>query len=274
MRKKIKFSVLMSVYMNENPIYLNEALESVFKQTYIPNEVILIEDGPVTDKLEEIIIRYKKKYKHILKVIKYKENRGLGDSLRDGILNCNNEIIFRMDTDDVALSERFEKQIKVFLEKNVDIVGSNITEFDEKMQKSISDRIVPESDLEIKKSIKKRNPMNHMTVAFKRSAVIKAGNYEKMNCFEDYYLWAKMVANDNKFYNIQETLVNVRGGSNMIRRRGGLKYIKAIINFEKSLLNIKLINRRQYVINIMERIIISLIPNKLRLLFYKIFLRK
>ena len=269
----MKFSVLMSVYIKEKPEYLDKALESIFNQTVTPNEVILVEDGPLTKELEKVIKKYEKKYPE-LKPIKYKENRGLGIALHDGLLECSNELVFRMDTDDICLPTRFEKQLKVFKEKNVDIVGSNITEFDETMENITSNRIVPETDEEIKKMIKKRNPMNHMTVAYKKDAVIKAGNYQNMMYFEDYYLWARMINNNCKFYNIQETLVNVRGGIDMIKRRGGKKYIKPITYFEKQLLNLKLINKKEYLINLISRIGMSLIPNSIRLLVYKKALRK
>ena len=271
--KKVKFSVLMSVYIKENPEYLDKALESVFNQTVKPDEVILVEDGPLTKELEKVIRKYKKEHEE-LKPIKYKENRGLGSALHDGLLECSNELVFRMDTDDICLPTRFEKQLKVFKENDVDIVGSNITEFDETMENETSERIVPENDEDIKKMAKKRNPMNHVTVAFKKESVISAGNYQKMMYFEDYYLWARMIDNNCKFYNIQETLVNVRGGTDMIKRRGGRKYIKPIKDFEKALLRLEVINTKEYLINIITRIGVSLIPNSVRLLVYKKALRK
>ena len=268
------FSVLMSVYFKETPEYLDKALNSVFEQTIIPNEVVLVEDGKLTSELDEVISKYEKQYNNILKVVKYEQNRGLGIALHDGLLECSNEIIFRMDTDDICLPTRFEKQLKVFKEQDVDIVGSNITEFDETMDVETSKRIVPETDEEIKKMAKKRNPMNHMTVAYKKDAVIKAGNYQDMMYFEDYYLWARMINNGCKFYNVQETLVNVRGGNDMSKRRGGKKYIKPIIRFEKALLKLKLINKFKYIKNVVQRVVVSLIPNSIRFMLYKKALRK
>lgn len=271
--KDLKFSVLMSVYFKENPEYLRKSLESVFNQTVIPNEVVLVEDGKLTEELDSVIEEFENNYKKIMKVVKFEKNRGLGIALHDGLLECSNELVFRMDTDDICLPTRFEKQLKVFAEKDVDIVGSNITEFDETMENETSKRIVPETDEEIKKMAKKRNPMNHMTVAYKKSAVIDAGNYQDMLYFEDYYLWARMMNKGYKFYNVQEVLVNVRGGNDMIKRRGGKKYIKPIKNFEKNLLKLKMINRFQYLSNTTKRIGGALIPNNLRFLIYKKALR-
>ena len=272
--KKNKFSVLMSVYFKEKPEFLIKSLDSVLNQTVMPSEVVLVEDGKLTEELDEVISTYEKKYNKIMKIVKFEKNRGLGIALHDGLLECSYDIIFRMDTDDICLPTRFEKQLKAFNEKNVDIVGSNITEFDETMENKTSERIVPETDEEIKLRAKKRNPMNHMTVAYKKDAVIKAGNYQDMMYFEDYYLWARMIKNECKFYNVQETLVNVRGGNDMIKRRGGKKYIKPIINFEKALLKLKIINRFQYIKNVIQRVGVSLIPNSIRFMLYKKALRK
>ena len=270
----IKFSVLMSVYFKESPSYLEAALSSVFAQTVMPDEVVLVEDGPLTSELDETISKFEKEYPTILKVIKFENNRGLGKALHDGLLECSNEIVFRMDTDDIAHKDRFEKQLKIFKEKNVDVVGSNITEFDETMTNITSHRIVPEHDEDIKKMAKSRNPINHMTIAFKKQAVIDSGNYLDMMYFEDYYLWVRMMSKGYTFYNIQEELIDVRGGNDMIKRRGGKKYIKPIINFEKAILKLGYISKFEYLKNITKRIIGSLIPNGLRFFLYKKLLRK
>ena len=264
----------MSVYFKENPLYLKQALDSVFNQTIIPNEVVLVEDGKLTVELDNIISKYEEEYINILKVVRYEKNRGLGVALHDGLLECSNEIVFRMDTDDICSNKRFEKQLKIFRDNDVDVVGSNICEYDTNMTKITGVRLVPESDIDIKKMAKKRNPINHMTVAYKKSKVINSGNYCDMIYFEDYYLWVRMIKNNCKFYNIQESLVNVRGGREMIKRRGGKKYIRPILNFEKSLLSLKLINKFEYLRNVILRVIGALIPNGFRSFMYRTLLRK
>ena len=271
---KNKFSVLLSVYYKENPDYLRESLNSIFEQTVMPDEVLLVEDGKLTDQLDEVIAYFEKKYSGIMKVLKFEKNRGLGSALHDGILSCKNDLVFRMDTDDICLKNRFEKQLKIFETKNVDVVGTNITEFDEEMKHETGKRIVPETNEQIKISVKKRNPINHMTVAFKKQAVLDSGNYQDMLYFEDYYLWARMISKGYTFYNVQEELVNVRGGNDMIKRRGGKKYIKPIIKFQKAILDVKIINKFEYCCNVFKRIIGALIPNSLRFIIYKKALRK
>lgn len=269
-----KFSVLMSVYYKEKPEYLMQSLDSIFNQSLLPNEVIIIEDGKLTKQLDNVILLYKKKYSKILKNIKFEKNRGLGVALHDGILECKNELIFRMDTDDICDKNRFEKQMKIFEETDSDVVGSNIVEYDEKMENITSYRIVPQNDKDIKIMAKKRNPMNHMTVAYKKSKVLEAGNYQSMMFFEDYYLWVRMISNNCKFYNINENLVKVRGGNEMIKRRGGIKYIKPIVNFQKQLLKLNIINYFQFLANVISRVGVSLIPNSFRFFIYKKILRK
>lgn len=143
-----------------------------------------------------------------------------------------------------------------------------------KWRRNYGQRIVPEKDEEIKKRIKRKNPINHVTVAFKKNKVIEAGNYMDMPYFEDYYLWARMIKKGCLFYNIQECLVRVRGGNEMIKRRGGINYIKHMISFEKELMRLKLINIFQFMMNIIERCFISVVPRSLRRTLYKLFLRK
>lgn len=269
---KIKFSVLLSVYQKEKPENLDIALKSVFDQTLLPNEIILVEDGKLTPELYEIINKYEKN--NLLKIVKLEKNVGLGMALNAGLKKCSYNYVARVDTDDECMTTRFEKQIG-FLSKNpnVDVVGCNMNEYDEKLVKFISKKRVPETDEEIKKYAKKRNPINHPTVIFKKSKVMEVGSYEDCPYFEDYYLWAKLINNNCVFYNMQESLYKFRAGSSMIQRRGGIKYLKSIKKFEKKLLDLKLIDKKVYYINLLERYIISILPNNMRYKFYKVFLR-
>lgn len=271
---KKHFSVLMSVYYKETPSFLNNALKSIFNQSVIPNEVVLVEDGKLTSELDKVISSYKNKYPKIMNIIKFKENRGLGQALHDGLIECHNDIVFRMDSDDECMPNRFEDTLKIFDKMNIDVVGSNIVEYDNDMINITGYRKVPQSHEEIIKMMKKRNPMNHVTIAYKKDKVIESGNYVDMPFFEDYYLWARMYKYNCKFYNIQECLVKVRGGDDMIQRRGGVKYIKLIMKFQKELLKLKVTNIMNYLFNISVRSLVSLMPNSLRSAFYKKNLRK
>lgn len=270
----IGFSVLISVYKKEKPEYFDKALDSVYTQTMSPSEVVICEDGKLSQGLEAVVEKYKNNFPGQTRVIKHPRNRGLGKSLHDGVISCSNEIIFRMDSDDISRADRFERQLDVMQKIGVDVVGSNITEFDEKMEKRFGVREVPEKDSEIKRYAKSRNPMNHMTVCFKKSKVLEAGNYLDMPCFEDYYLWVRMMNNGCSFYNIQESLVNVRGGDSMLKRRGGKAYTRKMIAFEKELKRVGFISFGNYYKNVIVRFTSSLAPVSLRSWLYSSMLRK
>lgn len=264
----MKFSVLMSVYYKENPNYLKEAIDSILKQTVRPSEIVIIKDGKLTVELEMVLEDYINKYEKLFKIIEFKENKGLGVALEIGVLQCSYDIIARMDTDDIAREDRFEKQLEVMKVKKVDIVGSNISEFDGSVSNIISQRIVPENSVDIKNFAKKRNPFNHMTVMYKKEAILKAGNYKEFLWFEDYNLWVRMFLSGANGYNIQENLVNARTGKEMFSRRGGFKYIRQEINMQKFMLSERYISIKEYTRNVFERMVVRIMPNKIRGLIY------
>lgn len=269
----MKFSVLMSIYQKEVPEYLVESLESILHQTVRPDEIVIVEDGPLTEALYSVLDTYEKKY-NLIRRISFAKNRGLGLALQDGVLACKNEWIARMDTDDIAKPERFEKQVS-FLKSNPDIslVGTGIEEFSETPDKPDSMTILPETNAAILKFAKRRNPFRHMTVMFKRSAVLASGNYRDFLWFEDYDLWIRMLSCGYKAANLPEILVSVRADVKMFARRGGWKYMKQDFHFQRFLLMMKWINRIEFWENVLIRGIIRLLPNKLREYFYRLILR-
>ena len=267
----MKFSVLISIYHKEKAKHFNSAMHSIWKeQTTKPDEIILVEDGVLTDELYETIDVWKKELTDRLTVISLKENKGLGDALNIGLDNCSYEIVARMDTDDIAHPSRFEKQI-AFLKENphIDIVGSWVSEFETDEKSIVSYRKSPESHDEIIHFAKKRNPLNHPSVMYKKSIVQKAGGYKKMIWFEDYYLWVRMIMLGAKFHNIQEPLVNMRAGYAQLERRSGLKYAISEITFQKELLNIGFINIYEFIRNISIRFIARIVPKSMVKLIYK-----
>ena len=248
-----KFSVLMSIYYKEKPEYFKKSMESILNQELKPNEIILVEDGPLPKELNIEIEEFVKKNKKI-KIIKLEKNMGLGEALKIGVLNCSNEFIARMDTDDIAKPSRFKKQIKIF-ESNpeIDITGSVIEEFEE-INGEISIlgiRKVPETDEKIKKKLKLSNAFNHPTVMFRKSKVLKAGNYnEEFNKLEDYYLWVRMALNNCNFYNIQESLLYFRVTENTSKRRSGIKMFLGDLGLHSYFFKNGFINHIEYLRNI------------------------
>lgn len=270
----MKFSVLMSVYKNDKKEFLKTALDSVINQTIKPNEIVLVEDGPIDEDMENLIKDYEEKY-DLLKVIRQKENTGLGNALRIGLQECTYDIIARMDADDISVNDRFEKQLKEFEnDKELSIIGGFIEEFtDENTVVGLRD--VPLENQEIKEYIKSRCPLNHMTVMFKKEDVLKAGNYIEWHYNEDYYLWIRMYLADCKFKNLSDILVKVRVGNEMYMRRGGYEYFKSEAKIQKFMLENKIIKFPKYVYNILLRFILQvLMPNKLRAFIFKKFARK
>lgn len=257
-----KYSVLMSLYIKEKPDYLRHALDSMINQTIKPDEIVLVEDGPLTDELYAVVEAYKDQ----LHLIVNNTNLGLGPALNRGLEACKNELVARMDTDDIAVLERCEKQIR-FLEDNpaITIVGGQIEEFIDDPSNITGRRIVPETDKELKAYMKKRCPFNHMTVMFKKSDVIKAGNYQDWFWNEDYFLWIRLALGEFKFANLPDILVHTRIGTDMYKRRGGDKYFKSEIGIQKFMLDKKMIGCGTYLINCGKRLMVEkLMPDKLR----------
>lgn len=273
----MSFSVLMSVYRNDKPKDLRLAVESISEwQTIAPDEVLIVVDGPVPESLHREIVELSNRIKYI-KVLWQAENKGLGTALRIGVENAANEIIARMDSDDVAMPDRFEKQLsKMCDEPDLSMVGGFITEFIGNPENVVGRRIVPSLDSEIRKYMKSRCPFNHVTVMFKKSEVIKVGNYQDWFWNEDYYLWIRMMMNGCRFANIPESLVNVRVGKDMYARRGGMKYFKSEAAIQQFMYNHKQIVFPRYIFNLTVRYIVQvLMPNNLRaFVFQKLFRSK
>ena len=267
------FSVLLSLYHKESALFLHQSLESVFAQTLLPTEVILVEDGPLSEELHAVVKEFMDRYLE-LKVIPLVENQGLGKALNEGLKHCSYDIVARMDTDDVAKPDRFEKQLKIFQEDpEVDVVGSWIDEFEGDISHVVSVKRLPECHEEILSFAKKRNPINHPVVMFRKKAVLAAGGYQHFPLFEDYYLWVRMLMNGAKFYNIQESLLYFRSSPDMFKRRGGLKYVGTEVRFQNFLLRSHFISFPRYVQNVIIRVITRIMPNRWRALLYKKKLR-
>lgn len=269
----IPFSVCMSVYYKDNPKWFCQAVESVLNQTVKPNEIILVVDGPVTDELNQAISKYEEV--DLFKIIRLEENMGHGEARRTGLENCKNELVALMDADDISVRDRFEKQLEAFCDESLSIVGGNIAEFVGSENNVVGLRTVYMTDSEIKKDMKKRCPMNQVTVMFKKADIEQAGGYLDWYCEEDYYLWLRMYLKGMKFANLNDVLVNVRVGEDMYKRRGGLKYFKSEFKLQGYMLKNRIIGLGTYLINVAKRLIVQvLLPNRLRGFVFKKFARK
>ena len=271
----LRFSVLMSVYKNEKPNYLRDALDSVVHQTLMPNEIVVIKDGLLTESLENVLNEYNRKYPDLFKIVSFEKNRGLGLALRDGVFACSYEYIARMDTDDICKLDRFEKQISYLKEKPYTVLlGTWIKEFSDDKNNPDTSTKLPCEYQEIVQFAKSRNPFRHMSVIFKKQAVLDSGNYRDFLWFEDYDLWVRMIQNGYGVANIPEFLVNVRADDEMFARRGGWKYLKQDMRFQRFMFKFDYVDSFEFLSNILLRSIIRAVPNYLRVFCYNKCLRK
>lgn len=227
-----RFSVLMSLYAKEKVAYLRDCLASLQAQTQPADEIILVFDGPISSELKSEVDLWQVQLP--LKVVELAENVGLGKALNEGLKYCTNEWIFRMDTDDICLAHRFEKQL-AYIEANPNVVllGGQVKEFDERFVHEVGIKDVP-LDLEaIKKFALVRNPFNHMTVAYKKSIIEQVGGYQHHLYMEDYNLWLRVISKGYKVSNLPDVLVNVRAGNAMYARRKGIEYIRSEFQLAK-----------------------------------------
>ena len=266
---KEAFSVLQSVYKKDNPEFLSQSLLSIADNTLQPVQIVLVKDGTLTAELEAVIAEWQEKLP--LKVVGYEENRGLAHALNYGLQFVETEIVARMDSDDIAYANRFEKQIG-FMEQNPDVAlcSGYISEFNtnELIPKSI--RRVPLLQEEIVPYLKKRNAFNHMAVCFKKSAVVASGGYEEVPYFEDYDLWIRIVQKGYAVANIPELLINARVGNDMIGRRHGFAYARHEIFFLKRQMKSGFISRGEFLKLVVKRVPVRLLPKRGLEIIYKL----
>jgi glycosyltransferase involved in cell wall biosynthesis len=271
---RTRFSVLISLYKTNDPVFFEEALVSVFEQTYSPDEVVLVIDGEKTDAQQKVIDRFLDKYKDILKIVPLEKNIGQGPALNEGLKFCSHELVARMDTDDISKPYRFERQVAVFEQTpQIDVCGSWVDEFESDTKDVKFVRTVPEFYDEIVKYAKSRSPLNHPSVMYRKSKVLKCGGYELFGFLDDYLLWMKMLKDGNIFYNIQESLLFFRA-ANMYKRRSGIKYAMDSCKLQWRFYQLGMIGIFTFIKNSLLYSLIKILPLIIIQLIYKIFLRK
>lgn len=266
-----KYSVLMSLYKNEHPEYLRLALDSMIKQTARPDEIVLVEDGSLTEELYAIVDEYKEQ----LHIVTNKANLGLGLALNGGIKACRNELVARMDTDDISKPDRCEKQLKRFEEKpELSIVGSHIDEFVGTPDNIISQRRVPTDSKSIYEYAKKRSAFNHPVVMYKKSAVLAEGGYADLKRNQDVDLFGRMLFKGYKAENIDEALLWFRSSDELAERRKSWENTRSYIATIKKFWKMGYSSFGNYLTVLVAQTGMYLIPVRLQNWVYKIFLRK
>lgn len=265
-----KYSVLMSLYKKENPEYLKSSIDSMLNQSVKPDEIVMVEDGPLTPELYAVLDSYP-----ILHRVRNKTNLGLGLALNAGLKECRNELVARMDTDDCSKPERCEKQLARFLEKPyLSIVGSHIDEFVDDISNVISQRIVPTTSDDIYNFAKKRSAFNHPTVMYSKTAVLENNGYSDLKRNQDVDLFGRMQFEGYKAENIDEALLWFRSSDELAKRRKSWQntwsYIATIRKFWKMGYS----SFADYAMVGIAQTGMYLMPVKVQNFVYKKFLRK
>lgn len=269
------FSVLMSVYKKENPHFLDQALNSIENQTVVPTEIVLVEDGPISKELEKIIEEHRTNFVNNFKVIKSIRNQGLGAALRLGTEFVSTNWIARMDSDDVSVHNRFERQLKeIIKDPKLAVVGGQIQEFSGNPSNIIGYRKVPTTESLLRQFIKWRSPFNHPSVMLNKSILQKVGGYTPYGNLEDYYLWARIIVQKYPVKNIDQILLKMRVDEGMYQRRGKISNIRYFYALRKFLYNNKVINWHERIMGDWMMTLNILIPKWLRKNIYQHVLHK
>ena len=261
------YSVLISVYAKERADYLKQSIESILSQTVLSDDIVIVCDGALTRELDDVLDSFKDK----IRLVRLPENRGLGKALNAGLAECRHDLVARMDSDDIALPGRMEKQLKLFAsDPDISFASGTIEEFSGTPDNITGKRSVPLDNEAIRRYSRKRNPMNHPAVMFRKSAVQAVGGYnEDYPLFEDYSLWVRMLMNGSKAVNTDDTLVYMRVDDNTFERRGGKRYASDMLRFHKYLKSEKWSSLSDYLTGALPHAIVCVLPNGLRKLIYK-----
>lgn len=270
-----KYSVLMSLYAKEKAEYLCPAIDSMINQTVKPDEIVIVEDGPLTDELYKVLEEYTTKYEGLFNLVKSEKNIGLGLALNLGLSHCRNELVARMDTDDIAKPDRCEKQLKVFAEKNeLAIVGAYVDEFYTSPDEVVSTRAVPLKHDDIYNFAKKRSAFNHPVVMYRKSKVLENNGYSDLRRNQDVDLFGRMLFAGCKAENIGEALLYFRSNDDLAKRRKSWQNTKSYIDTIKRFWKMGYSGFADYAIVAAAQTVMFLMPVKLQHFIYKKFLRK
>ena len=270
-----KYSVLMPLYIKDDPDWFVESLESLLAQPVLADEIVIVCDGPLTDRLDEILVDYSARYPGLFKVNRREINIGLGKTLAEGVNLCRNELIARMDADDYSVPERCEKQLRLLANHpEIDVGGSNVEEFIGTKDNVVAHVILPETPEQAAKFAKRRCPVRHPALMYRKSSVLKAGNYRDYRRAQDYNLMVHMLLSGAKIYNFQEILVYMRVSADFYKRRGGWKYAKMTLKLKKEFYDHGFYSKKDFLISGVGNAMGCLLPNGLREVFYKKFLRQ
>lgn len=268
------YSVLMSVYYKGNPKYLDESIQSMLNQTIPTNDFVIVCDGPLTLELDETLEKYKKAKPDVFNIIRLEKNVGIGAAVNEGLKYCKNELIAKMDADDIAMPYRCELQQKRFnADERLTVLGGYMEEFDEDFEHPYAMRKVPLKYEDIYNFAKRRQPFNNITVMLKKTAIVDVGGYSKMNRCEDYDLYVRLLSKGYYCENVESVLCRARVERNALSRRSSAETLKYFIKSRWNVYRIRYSTLFDFVIACTAQIVIFLCPNKIQKILYEKFLR-
>ena len=269
-----KYSFLMSVYHKEKKKYLELSIESMLNQSVKPDEIVIVKDGPLTRELDEIIDKYSYKYKNVFNIVSLKKNVGLGLALNEGLKAAKNDLVARMDSDDICKVDRCKIQLSKFAnDKKLVICGSNIDEFNGDINNITGHRVVPEKMKDIYDFSKRRSAFNHPTVMYKKSKVLENNGYSNLKRNQDVDLFGRMIFAGCKAYNIQDSLLWFRSDDDLAKRRRSWENTKSYIGTIRKFWKMGFSSFTDYFTVLVGQTVMFLMPVKVQHFIYKKFLR-
>lgn len=263
------FGVLLSVYKKECPKHLSQALISIWNdQTLKPSQIVLVQDGPLTSELDTEIARWQVELGDVLTLVVLPKNVGLAAALNQGLQYCRYDLVARMDTDDIAMPERFILQV-AFMQANQEVVVSSgfIEEWNSNFSAQLSSRRLPLAHDDIVNFAKMRSPISHPASIFRKSVILEVGGYPDIYP-EDHLLWVRVIKAGYKLANIPQVLLRMRTGEDFITRRG-YTFLKGELKSYHSMRKMKFIKRREFIKVSVLRSFLRLSPNFLKVWLYK-----
>lgn len=268
------FSLLLPVYRGDTAAHFAKAFStSVGAQTLPPNEVVIVQDGPIDDSLaEQIRLVIAESPVPVLHHV-LERNVGLALALTEGLALCSYDIVARMDADDISLPERFAAQVPL-VAGGLDLVGTGMLEFLDDAGSIVGQRVPRTGQAAIERYSRFHDPFSHPTVVYRRSAVAAAGGYQPLGLMEDYWLFARMIAAGARVDNIPDPLVMYRVGAGAYARRGGRAQWDSELMLQHALRRIRFTSRGQYLRNVAVRGVYRYVPEPVRRFAYRRFIAR